>query len=231
MSPFAVKCERPQVKICGLTRADEAAACEAAGADAIGCVFFPKSPRCIAADQAAEIRRVLKRSTALVGVFVDAPASDILRIRDRAGIDCAQLHGKESPELIEALAAEGLSVIKTLFANAFPSIKEAEHYPAHAFLVECAGGPLPGGNALAWDWSQAKALGGKYPLVIAGGLTPATVCRAVRASFAEAVDVSSGVEFKPGRKNPAQVAVFIDELARCFVNLPETNRPGRRIFS
>lgn len=230
MSPFAVKCERPQVKICGLTRADEAAACEAAGADAIGCVFFPKSPRCITAPQAAEIRRGLKRSTALVGVFVDAPASDILRIRDRTGIDCVQLHGKEPPELIESLVAEGLSVIKTLFANAFPAMSEADRLPAHAFLVECAGGPLPGGNALAWDWSQAKALGAKYPLVIAGGLTPATVCRALQSSFADAVDVSSGVEFKPGRKNLDQVAAFIDELARCAADLPETRNRPRRIF-
>lgn len=231
MSPFAVKCERPQVKICGLTRPDEAAACEAAGADAVGCVFYPKSPRCVTVSRAAEIRRALKTKTALTGVFVDASAEKILSIRDRAGIDCAQLHGNESPALVAKLASKGLLVIKTLFANAFPSLADADRYPANAFLVECAGGMLPGGNALAWDWSGAKALGERHPLVIAGGLTTATVCRAVQSSLADAVDVSSGVEFTPGRKNLDEVAAFIDELARCGADPPEHQRSIRRIFS
>lgn len=231
MSPFAVKCERPQVKICGLTRPDEAAACAEAGAEAVGCVFFAKSPRCVSPAQAAEIRRVLKGKAALVGVFVDASAQEILAVRDRSGIDCAQLHGNEPPALVETLSAEGMKVIKTLFANAAPAISDAHRYPADAFLVECAGGRLPGGNALAWDWSKARDLSARHPLVIAGGLSQDNVCQAASSSAADAVDVSSAVEHRPGRKDLDKVAAFIDELVRCAADFSETQRRIRRIFS
>ncbi len=231
MSPYAVKCERPQVKICGLTRTDEALFCAEAGADAVGCVFYPKSPRCVTPDLAAEIRRTLPAKVAVVGVFVDVPAEEILLVRDRARIDAAQLHGTESPETVARIAAEGLTVIKALFANARPFLKDADRYPAHAFLAECAGGPLPGGNAMAWDWTAAKPLSERSPLVIAGGITADTVCRAITAAAADAVDVSSGVEAAPGRKDPQRVAAFIDEVARCTEDIPETQRRNRRIFS
>lgn len=230
MSPFAVKCERPQVKICGLTRVDEALACAAAGADAVGCVFYPRSPRFVTAERAAEIRRALERKATVVGVFVDAPDREILGIRDRTGIDAVQLHGREPPEQVERLASEGLLVVKALFTNAEPSPGQAQRYAADAFLVECAGGPLPGGNALAWDWSAAKPLGKRYPLVIAGGLTADTVCRALLASGADAVDVSSGVELSPGRKSPELAAAFIDEVARCAEAISETIQRTRRVF-
>ncbi|MGD8366948.1 MAG: phosphoribosylanthranilate isomerase [Desulfobacterales bacterium] len=230
MSPFAVKCERPQVKICGLTRVDEALACAAAGADAVGCVFYPKSPRFVTTSRAEEIRQALERKVTVVGVFVDAPDHEILRIRDRTGIDAVQLHGREPPEQVERLVSEGLLVVKALFANTDPSPADAERYPAGAFLVECAGGPLPGGNALAWDWAAAKPLAARYPLVIAGGLTADTVFRALLSSGADAVDVSSGVELAPGRKSPDLVAAFIDEVARCADRLPETTQRTRRIF-
>ena len=230
MSPFAVKCERPQVKICGLTRTDEALACAAAGADAVGCVFYPKSPRCVSVDRAAEIRRVLPRRVAMVGVFVDTAVEDVVDICGRAGIAVVQLHGRETPGQVEQIVSAGLIAIKTLFANASPSLNDAETYPADAFLVECAGGPLPGGNARAWDWSAAKPLAAKVPTVIAGGITVETVCRAMSSAAADAVDVSSGVEIAPGRKSPEQVAAFIDEVARCAAGLPETDRLTRRIF-
>jgi phosphoribosylanthranilate isomerase len=219
------------VKICGLTRPDEAVACAEAGADAVGCVFYPKSPRCVDAGRAADIRSALPNRVAVVGVFVDATAKEILEVCSRAQIRSVQLHGSEPPALIERLIAEDLTVIKALFASGFPAPDDAPDYPANAFLVECAGGPLPGGNALAWDWSAALALADRFPLVIAGGVTVETVCRALSSSGADAVDVSSGVELSPGRKSPEAVAAFIDEVARCAPELSETIQRSRRIFS
>jgi phosphoribosylanthranilate isomerase len=230
MSPFAVKCERPQVKICGLTRTDEALSCAEAGADAVGCVFYPKSPRCVSVEKAAEIRRALPRRVAMVGVFVDTAAEAMIDICDRADIAVVQLHGRETPEQVEQVVSAGLIVVKTLFANASPSPTDAGKFAAHAFLVECAGGALPGGNARAWDWSEARPLASKVPTVVAGGITVETVCRAMSSSAADAVDVSSGVEIAPGRKSPERVAAFIDEVARCAAGLPETDRLTRRIF-
>jgi phosphoribosylanthranilate isomerase len=109
-------------------------------------------------------------------------------------------------------------------------LRRIARYPADAFLVECAGGELPGGNALAWDWSVARPLGARFPLVIAGGVTEQTVCRALSTSQADAVDVSSGVESSPGRKSPERVAAFIDEVARCAAEFPKPFHRSRRIF-
>ena len=145
-----------QVKICGLTRADEAAACAAAGAHAIGLVFYPRSRRYISAETAREIRRALPAEVVCVGVFVDAPPETVLRVARTAGLGAVQLHGGEPPEGVERLRREGLFVIKALFAERAPAFEDAPRYPASAFLVECGQGALPGGNALAWDWGAAS---------------------------------------------------------------------------
>jgi len=198
-----------QVKICGLTRVDEAVACAAAGAHAIGLVFYPRSRRCISAQTAAAIRRALPTATVCVGVFVDAPPELVLRTARTAGLTAVQLHGCEPPEVVEQLRREGLFVIKALFAERAPAFDAAPRYCASAFLVECGQGALPGGSALAWDWSRAAPLGERFPLVLAGGLTPETAATALRAASPDALDVSSGVETAPGRKDIRRVEAFI----------------------
>ncbi len=201
--------ETVQVKVCGLTRVEEAVACATLGAVVVGCVFYAKSPRAVSADTAAAIRLALPSAVRCVGVFVDAAFETIMATASRTGIHAVQLHGNEPPQVVQRLRREGLLVIKALFAEREPRFDQTPHYPASAFLVECGRGALPGGNALAWQWGRAADLGIRHPVILAGGLTPENVARAVRAAGPDAVDVSSGVESAPGRKDLGKVEHFI----------------------
>ena len=215
-----------QVKICGLTRPDEALACARLGADAVGCVFYPPSPRHVSPGQAKRIAEALSPAgCGVVGVFVDTPLAGIVEAVETCGLSAVQLHGRESPELVQRLGRRGIRVIKGLFVNAAPAFSDASTYNAWAFLAECAGGPLPGGNARDWDWAAARALAATVPLVLAGGLTPDNVAEAVRAARPAAVDVSSGVEASPGRKDLTRVKHFLNAVARIG-----GTEPTRRIF-
>lgn len=218
---------RPQIKICGLTRVDEAVGCAARGADAIGLVFYPKSPRHLTEDQAREICLALPEEIATVGVFVNESFATIMRKVEHCRLKAVQIHGQETPELVDRLRGEGLIVIKALFIGGQPALGEASHYNASAFLVECAQGTLPGGNALQWNWADAKGLGAEYPLVVAGGLAPDNVAQAIADSEPDAVDVSSGVEAGPGRKDLQKVGAFIEAVARCDFD-PKTGREKLR---
>ena len=205
--------ETVQVKVCGLTRVEEAVACAQAGARAVGCVFYAKSPRCVTAATARAIRRALPPEVACVGVFVDEPFEGIMALAAQTGFTAVQLHGSEAPEVVERLRREGLFVIKALFTDRAPGMETASQYSASAYLVECGRGALPGGNAHAWEWGRAAALGQHHPLILAGGLTPENAAQAVRAALPDAVDVSSGVEAGPGRKNIRKVEQFIAAVA------------------
>ena len=202
-----------QVKVCGLTRVEEAVACAQAGAQAVGCVFYAESARCVTAATARAIRRALPPEVACVGVFVDEPFEGIMALAAQTGFTAVQLHGSEAPEVVERLRREGLFVIKALFADRAPGIETASQYSASAYLVECGQGALPGGNAHAWEWGRAAALGQRHPLILAGGLTPENAAQAVRAALPDAVDVSSGVEAGPGRKSIRKVEQFIAAVA------------------
>lgn len=217
--------QRIQVKICGLTNAEQAYKCAELGADAIGLVFYSKSPRYVTEDTAASIIASLPQHVKGVGVFVNESFSEIMKKVYRCGLKAVQLHGQESPELVKQLKDEKLIVIKALFANGVPSFGEAETYPASAFLVECGKGPLPGGNALSWNWKLARNVVQKYPVILAGGLVSDNVLYAVQSCCPDAVDVSSGVEFSPGHKDLIKVEAFLDSLSQCII----TWKP-RRIF-
>ena len=199
----------PQVKICGLTDPREAAQCVNLGADAVGVVFFPKSPRNVTPDQARAVVDALPKRVPAVGVFVNAAFSAIMARVEHCGLSMAQLHGRESADLAARLKAEGVGVIKALFVDGRPGLDDAPGFDVDGYLVECAKGPLPGGNAMAWDWGAARAFGAHQPLVLAGGLSPDNVADAIRAGLPAAIDVSSGVEASPGRKDPDKVARLI----------------------
>jgi phosphoribosylanthranilate isomerase len=205
----AVPAPTVQVKVCGLTRVEEAVACAALGVAAIGCVFYARSPRNVTTEVARAIRRALPTAVACVGVFVDEPLARMLAVAADVGLNAVQLHGNESPEVVARLRREGLVVIKALFAEREPRLDQAPRYPASAFLVECGRGALPGGNALAWEWSEAAALGGFYPVILAGGLAPDNAAHAILSAHPDAVDVSSGVESAPGCKDLGKVGHFI----------------------
>lgn len=205
---------RPQIKICGITSIDDALACINLGADAVGCVFYPKSPRHLKNNQARDICLAMPEKTQTVGVFVNETFTRIMQRVERCCLSAVQLHGQEPPELISRLRNEKLIVIKALFADGQPSFKDVSNYHASAFLLECGKGKLPGGNALKWNWGLAKDIGSRYPLIIAGGLSPDNVSYAIDVSMPHAVDVSSGVERSPGRKDLTKVADFMAEVSR-----------------
>lgn len=209
---------RPQIKICGLTSPDEAVQCAELGADAIGLVFFRKSPRNLSVASAADISRSLPEETSVVGVFVNETYDIIMNRVEACGLTAVQLHGNESPELVDQLLSHHLSVIKVLYIRSEPDITRADSYRSTAFLVECAKGVLPGGNAMAWNWEEATSLSSKKPIIIAGGLTPETVGTAINACKPDAVDISSGVEREPGKKDITKVKEFIRAVSACKID-------------
>lgn len=195
------------VKICGITNLEDALVAVQAGADALGFIFFPKSPRFVPARTAAEITARLPASLLKVGVFVDEPIESARRIMAEAGLTHAQLHGAESPEYC---AQSPLPVIKALRVKDQSSLASLSQYQVHAFLLDSYVPGQHGGTGEKFNWDlaiQAKAFGPR--ILLAGGLTPENVAEAVATVRPYGVDVSSGVESSPGRKDHAKVREFI----------------------
>ncbi|MBS4047079.1 MAG: phosphoribosylanthranilate isomerase [Alphaproteobacteria bacterium] len=207
-------------KICGLT---DAAAVEAAvthGADMVGFVFYPPSPRNVGAEQAEALLNEVPSGIDRVGLFVD-PETDFLdKILAKARLDLLQLHGDETPERCRAISVYfGLPIIKAIKVSTKADLKAAKDYEdAVDWLMFDArpstDGALPGGNGKAFDWTILKGAEFKRPWLLAGGLTPENLSQAAQQSGARAVDVSSGVESGPGKKDPAKIRAFLDAARR-----------------
>lgn len=208
----------PQVKVCGLTNTEQALKCASLGVNAIGFVFYQKSPRNLTDDQARDICMALPSEIKTVGVFVNETFSNIMHKVKHCNLNAVQLHGQESPELVSRLCSENLLVIKALFTGRAPYLENVYDYKASAYLAECGKGVLPGGNAMTWNWEKARAFGENYPLILAGGLLPENVCDAFAASLPDAVDVSSGVESGPGQKDTGKVEAFMNAVSSCVIN-------------
>jgi phosphoribosylanthranilate isomerase len=198
-----------EIKICGLTSPAQALECVAAGADAIGVVFHPPSPRHLTPRQAREIVKALPSGFPVVGVFGANDPDEVLATAEAAGIARLQLHQALPGPLIDAIFKERHLVFR--FSRTGESLRTAAmSLPTdQGLLVECGRGPLPGGNGLTWDWGAAAVLRGLRPYAIAGGLNPANVAGAIEASGASAVDASSGLEATPGVKDSNLVRAFI----------------------
>ena len=221
----------PQIKICGLTDPEEARACAQCGADAIGLVFYPPSPRHVTMEQAAAIAARLPDYVHAVGVFVNPDMGELERIIAHCGLSAVQLHGAEPPEFAGNLKNRTpAKVIKALFTAKPPGLADAYRYDVSGYLVECGKGRLPGGNAKAWNWALAEPFGRHYPLVLAGGLGPETVVRAISACWPDAVDASSGLEVAPGHKDLAKVESFIETVRQTSALYDTRNREIRSIF-
>jgi phosphoribosylanthranilate isomerase len=207
-------------KICGLT---DAAAVEAAvthGADMVGFVFYPPSPRNVSAEQAETLLNEVPTGIDRVGLFVD-PETDFLdQILAKARLDLLQLHGDETPERCRAIAVYfGLPLIKAIKVSTKADLQAAKDYEDVVdWLMFDArppqDGALPGGNGKAFNWSILQGAQFKRPWLLAGGLTPDNLPQAVQQSGARAVDVSSGVESAPGKKDPAKIRAFLDAARR-----------------
>jgi len=221
----------PQIKICGLTDADEAEACALSGADAIGLVFYPPSPRHVTPDQAGAIVARLPEHVVAVGVFVDPSMDELAHTVAHCGLTAVQLHGVESPEFARRVKRRmAAKVIKALFTEKSPGLADAPRYDVAGYLVECGKGRLPGGNAEQWNWALAEPFGRQYPLVLAGGLGVDTVGRAIAACRPDAVDASSALEAAPGRKDLFKVHDFIETVRQTRTIYAKQGKQLQAIF-
>jgi len=214
-----------RIKICGITNCDDALATVRAGADAIGLNFYPRSRRYISLDTARRIIAVLPRGIVKVGLFVNAPPSDVCQTYDDLHLDLIQLHGDEPPEYIAQLGNRPvMRAFRVEQGKLRPIIEYLSHcrelqaLPTLVMLDSLVLGEY-GGTGKAADWSTARqyvAQSGLPPLVLAGGLTPDNVAEAIAAVRPAAVDVASRVESSPGRKDRAAVEAFVRAARAAF---------------
>jgi phosphoribosylanthranilate isomerase len=202
------------IKVCGITRPEDGLAALAFGADWLGFIRWPKSPRYLPLEDCAQlVHHLRERATKpfeAVAVYVDASRDLIEREIKAIGLDRIQLHGQEPAELAAALSRPA---IKALRVRDAASLARAGEYPAMDLMVDAWVAGNPGGTGQTFDWEvacAAKECG--RPLILAGGLTPENVAEAVRRVRPYAVDVSSGVESAPGRKDAERVRVFLDAV-------------------
>lgn len=192
------------VKVCGVTNEEDALLAVAMGADAVGFVFAP-SPRQVAPQRAAEIVRRLPAEIVTVGVFRDESRDRVVETAHRARLRAVQLHGHESPADTHWIH-QRVSLIIKAFAAGDPQLDHADEYAADAFLIDSA---TPGSGEV-FDWSLAEGAPSNRRIILAGGLTPENVADAVRVVRPWGVDVSTGVEAAPGRKDARKMRAFVE---------------------
>ena len=215
------------IKVCGITNVTDAQAAVEAGADMLGFILYPGSRRCVTPDQARQLLLELAAARAhvmTVGVFVNETPIAIRQALDYCGLDAAQLHGEEPPELLGLSDDQPAPLAGRAYKALRPASLDEAHAQAHRYALPIdrrAAGRLPallldaydpqlrGGTGQTGDWRLAAALAQQYPLLLAGGLTPTNVAQAIVAVRPWGVDVASGVETAPGRKDPAALSAFI----------------------
>jgi len=203
-----------RVKICGITSASDAQAAVDAGANLLGFNFYPKSPRHIEEDKAAEIRRKLPKRVEAVGIFVNRLPADVIALGSSLKLDAVQLHGDEPPETVAEIAPL-VPVIKAFRVEAeFPLTTLEEYSPAFAFLFDAAHTDQYGGSGRPTDWDVARRASAKHRIILAGGLKVENVAAAVRIVRPYGIDVASGVESRAGKKDQGLMREFIREVRR-----------------
>ena len=202
-----------RVKICGITNLDDAQAAVVAGADALGFVFYSESPRRIDPELARKIIAQLPPFVTTVGVFVDAPVELVQSIRESCGLTLVQLHGGEPPDQV---ARFGAFAIKAVRIRGEEDLLLLPRYTVYAYLLDAHVEGVPGGTGKNFNWELARRAKSHGRIILAGGLTPENVRSAIRTAEPEAVDVSSGVEERPGKKDPEKMKRFIAEAKRAI---------------
>ena len=211
------------VKVCGITNVDDARCAVDAGADFLGFIFYPKSPRFVTVEQAAAVVRAVrdaydKSSPRFVGVFVDEPVERVRAVLDGAGVDLAQLCGSESPDEVSALAPRAFKAIRPqVRADVEAAVAAYErvfldHDALPQLLLDSYQPDRFGGTGIAADLCLAQMLSCRYRLMLAGGLTPEKVGPAIERAKPWGVDVSSGVEWAKGLKDHARIRAFVEAV-------------------
>jgi phosphoribosylanthranilate isomerase len=198
-----------RVKICGITNPDDAFLAADLGAQALGFIFYPKSPRSIKPEAARDIIKNLPPLVLSVGVFVDEEAGVVREVAATVGLDWVQLHGRESPDYCRTLMRRVIKGFRIQDQNSLaglPKYRDA----VQAFLLDTYRPGTPGGTGETFDWELARRAKDYGPIILAGGLTAANVVEAITIAQPAAVDVASGVEAAPGRKDPERLKKFIE---------------------
>lgn len=199
---------RTRVKVCGITSVEDALSAIEAGVDALGFVFYPPSPRFIEPRKARSIVLSLPPFVVPVGVFVNEPPHKVIDIANETGLFVVQLHGDEPPDYIEKLPP--LKIIKTIRVSEASELKSAQSYDVSAILLDTRVEGLWGGTGKPFDWSLASQ--SSKQTILAGGLNPENVATAIRIARPHAVDVSTGVEVRPGKKSPELIRAFLSAV-------------------
>ena len=201
-----------KVKVCGITRRDDALLAADLGASAVGFVFWPRSPRYVEPEQATAIVRELPPDVAPVGVFVDPTITDVQRIAGQVGLAAVQLHGDEPPTLCDGLSYRVLKAVPVAGDETYAA---AARVPSRITVLLDARDPVRrGGTGRTVDWGVAAGVAARRRIFLAGGLCPENVGEALRTVRPYGIDVSSGVEARPGRKDAGRLRDFFEEVAR-----------------
>ncbi|MEO5378431.1 MAG: phosphoribosylanthranilate isomerase [Magnetococcus sp. DMHC-6] len=202
---------RVRIKICGITRKQDAYAAFSSGADALGFVFFSKSPRNISPKAAAQIVEGLPPFVTVVGLFVNATQKQIRDVMSIVPLDVIQLHGDETPKFCRDLLERDRinRVVKAVRVASRTDLEGLERFPVNALLLDAKVAEHYGGTGVAFDWSLMENVSFETPIILAGGLDPDNVGRAIHRIRPYAVDVSSGVELSPGIKDAVKMERFI----------------------
>ncbi|MYH31963.1 MAG: phosphoribosylanthranilate isomerase [Acidobacteria bacterium] len=204
---------RAKVKVCGITRRDDALRAADLGASAVGFVFWPRSPRYVEPETAAAFARELPADVAPVGVFVDPAVSDVRRIAELVGLAAVQLHGDEPATLCDGLPYRVLKAVAV--AGETTTSDAAGRVPGHITVLLDARDPVRrGGTGRTVDWRVAAGVAARRRIFLAGGLAPENVGAALSTVRPYGIDVSSGVEEQPGRKDAGRLREFFEEVAR-----------------
>jgi phosphoribosylanthranilate isomerase len=207
-----------KVKVCGMTTLADAEHAASHGAWAIGLIHHPDSPRYVAPETAEEIGAALKRRCEIAGVFVNSTLDDVIEAAERENLTLLQFHGEEGPSFcVEARRRTGAKVIKAMRINSAADVQSAEAFRTDFHLFDAYWHGIHGGTGKSFDWDLVAKRRSKVPMILAGGLTAENVAGALELVKPYAVDVVSGVEAEPGRKDQAKVEAF---LTAAGVELP-----------
>jgi phosphoribosylanthranilate isomerase len=200
-----------RVKICGLTNLDDAAEAVRLGAWAIGLIHHEESPRHVAPAEAAAIAAAFRRKCEVVGVFVNPELDDVAKAVEDESLTMVQLNGEEGPSFCAEVARKtGVKVVKAVHVSSAADIHAAEAFRTDMHLFDRRAGGLWGGTGESFDWSLLSERRSQVPAIVAGGLRPENVAEAISVAHPYAVDVASGVESEPGRKDHAAMLAFFE---------------------
>ena len=208
-----------RIKVCGITRLEDALGAMDLEVDALGFIFYPKSPRFLDLESARALSRRLPVFGLRVGVFVNAEFDEIMEAVKAMSLDTVQLHGSEPPEIAEDLREEGLRVWKAIRVENKESIKPFEDFPCEAIVLDAFDPKKPGGTGQCFNWEILDEWTPEKPWILSGGLTPDNVADAVHRLNPVGVDVASGVESSPGVKDHELMKRFVANARRELVSV------------